>query len=65
MKTIFEQIGAVLTSNCASNWLKSALATALTRDCEDAANDAELLAKLLRGHSDSNLSERLDARDIE
>ncbi len=40
-------IGEVLTDPGASEWLKDALKSALSRDVVDAANDAELLARLL------------------
>lgn len=38
----------VLNDPKASNWLKDALHSALTRDPMDAANDAAFLASLLR-----------------
>lgn len=41
------EIDQVLRDPAASHWLKSALAAALTRDPVDAANDAEVLARLL------------------
>jgi len=37
----------VLRDPAASSWLKSALRSALARDPVDAANDAEILARLL------------------
>lgn len=40
-------IDDVLRDPAASRWLRDALSTALTRDPVDAANDAEVLAKLL------------------
>jgi hypothetical protein len=40
-------IDDVLSDFAASNWIKRALRTALDRDPVDAANDAEVLAKLL------------------
>ena len=40
-------INDVLSDFAASNWIKRALRTALDRDPVDAANDAEVLAKLL------------------
>jgi hypothetical protein len=40
-------IEQVLADPAASNWLKAALCSALSRDPVDAANDAEVLAKLL------------------
>jgi hypothetical protein len=41
----------VLDSPSTSNWLKNALRSAIQRDCVDAANDAEVLAALLRRHA--------------
>lgn len=41
----------VLDSPTASYWLKNALRSAIARDCVDAANDAEVLAALLRRHA--------------
>ena len=40
-------IEQILTDPAASEWLKDALRSALSRDPVDAANDAEVLAKLL------------------
>lgn len=40
-------IGEILADPAASSWLKNALREALSRDPVDAANDAEVLAKLL------------------
>ncbi len=40
-------IEQVFTDPAASNWLKAALHSALSRDPVDAANDSEILAKLL------------------
>ncbi len=40
-------IEQVLTDPAASDWLKAALHSALSRDPVDAANDSEILAKLL------------------
>lgn len=45
MKT--ELITSILNDPCASYWLKDALKAALERDCVDATNDAEILAKAL------------------
>jgi hypothetical protein len=42
----------VLDSPATSFWLKNALRSAITRDCVDAANDAEILYALLRRHAD-------------
>jgi hypothetical protein len=41
-------ITAVLESPCTHNYLKEALRVFLTKDPIDAANDAELLAELMR-----------------
>ena len=40
-------IARVLSDPCASLWLKQALRSALNRDPVDAANDAEVLLRLL------------------
>jgi hypothetical protein len=40
-------IATVLDDPAASSWLKTCLCSALSRDPVDAANDAEVLAKLL------------------
>jgi hypothetical protein len=40
-------IEQVLADPAGSDWLKAALRSALSRDPVDAANDAEVLAKLL------------------
>jgi len=40
----------VLADPTASDWLKNALRSAIERDPVDAADDAEALAQLLRGH---------------
>lgn len=41
------EIAAVLGDPAASSWLKRSLCSALSRDPVDAANDTEVLAKLL------------------
>jgi hypothetical protein len=51
------QIERVLRDPAASFWLKEALRTALARDPVDAANDAEVLARLLDGRWRNILSE--------
>ena len=38
---------AIFQDPCASDWLKKALRDCLNRDPVDAANDAEVLAKIL------------------
>lgn len=50
-------IGKVLRDPAASSWLKDALRSALARDPVDAANDAEVLARLLDRHCRSILSQ--------
>jgi hypothetical protein len=46
---------AILNDFAASNWLKLALTSALERDPVDAANDAEVLAAVLRERCDAVL----------
>lgn len=46
-----EIIAAVIADATASEWLKTSLRTALERDMVDAANDAEILAELLRARA--------------
>ena len=61
--TIVGQIAAghtideVLADPAASGWLKTALRSALCRDPVDAANDSEILARLLQQRCDRILSE--------
>jgi hypothetical protein len=45
----------VLESPCTNNYLKEALRVFLTKDPVDAANDAELLAELMRGRVENYL----------
>lgn len=45
-------IDAVLYDRSASNWLKDSLRSAIKRDPVDAANDAEVLARLLAEQAD-------------
>ena len=49
------EIDQVLRDPTASFWLKDALRSALARDPVDAANDAEVLARLLDRHCRSIL----------
>lgn len=42
-----EEIASTLDDPAASDWLRDALRTAMARDPVDAANDAEVLARLL------------------
>jgi len=44
---IDDVITSILASPASSEWLRQSLTQALTRDCVDAANDAELLSDLL------------------
>jgi hypothetical protein len=48
-------IEEILDDRAASFWLKAALRSALTRDPVDAANDADILARLLEGRCHSIL----------
>jgi hypothetical protein len=45
--SIDKQISAIMANPCASNWLKATLASALDKDCVDAAKDARILWELL------------------
>jgi hypothetical protein len=49
-------IEEVLVDPAASRWLKSALRSALSRDPVDAANDSEILARLLELRCDRFLT---------
>jgi hypothetical protein len=49
-------IDEVLGDPAASDWLKTALRSALCRDPVDAANDSEMLARLLEDRCDKILS---------
>lgn len=48
-----EEIQAVIASPGTSLWLRQALEQALTRDCVDAANDAEFLSEILARRCDA------------
>ncbi len=50
-------IDEVLVDPAASYWLKTALRSALCRDPVDAANDSEILARLLEERCNQILSE--------
>jgi len=52
-KTI--DLGAILNDSAASDWLRSALTDALARDPVDAANDAEIVAQVLRWRAEAAL----------
>ena len=49
------EIEEILADPAASFWLRAALRSALARDPVDAANDAEVLARLLNRHCRSIL----------
>jgi len=51
------RIEEILADPAASFWLKTALRSALRRDPVDAANDSEILARLLEERCDQILSE--------
>ena len=53
------QIATVLQDPAASFWLKAAIRSALSRDPVDAANDAELLSRLLSCRCDEVLANSL------
>lgn len=50
-------IPTVMADPCVSNWLKNVLNSAMNRDPVDAANDADLLAKLLDARCNALLSQ--------
>ena len=52
---IDNDIDNILREPISSQWLKNALATSLTRDPVDAANDAEILAMMLEMRADALL----------
>lgn len=52
------EIVAVLQDPAASFWLKAAIRSALVRDPVDAANDAELLSRLLASRCNDILTVR-------
>lgn len=61
MLTVDDEINEVVGSSSTTHWLRQALQSALTRDCVDAANDAEHLSDLLSrrcvqmfGHRNTN-----------
>jgi len=56
-------IDEVLRDPTTSFWLKEALCSALVRDPVDAANDAEVLARLLDRHCRSILSQSGPAQE--
>lgn len=56
ISTAEETIETTLSDPSASNWLKTALETAMNRDPVDAANDASHLAELLNQRADASLS---------
>ncbi|MCW2240688.1 hypothetical protein [Azospirillum canadense] len=48
---------ALLADPAASDWLKAALRSALTRDPVDAANDAAVLSRVLNEHASQSLAD--------
>lgn len=58
MLTVDDEIRAVMESSGTSYWLRQALQLALTRDCVDAANDAEHLSDLLSRRCDQVCGQR-------
>lgn len=61
-----EEIRQILKGPGTSNWLKTALSLALSRDPVDAVNDAELLALVLRHRAEqisAAAKAELEARD--
>ena len=50
-------IDDILVDPTASLWLKAALRSALSRDPVDAANDADVLARVLNDHCRHSLEE--------
>ena len=59
-----EGIRQILSRPGLSHWFKGALVSALDRDPVDAANDAELLAMVLRHRADAIQSQVLAAATI-
>ena len=62
-----EEIRQILKGPGTSNWLKTALSLALSRDPVDAVNDAELLALVLRHRAEqisAAAQAELTARDV-
>ncbi|MCX2694494.1 hypothetical protein OO256_26705 [Pseudomonas sp. DCB_CB] len=55
--SVTADIAAIMASPEASDWLKDSLSSALKRDCNDAAGDAEILFEILERHA----VERLEA----
>lgn len=53
--SITAEMEALIESPDTSNWLKSALRSALTRDCTDAVSDAEVLYRILDRHAEATL----------
>ncbi|MDZ5605318.1 hypothetical protein SJI00_21315 [Pseudomonas sp. RP23018S] len=49
------EIRAIMSSPDTSDWLKSALTSALKRDCNNAAGDAEILLHILERHATETL----------
>ncbi|MBC2385337.1 hypothetical protein HF209_30755 [Pseudomonas sp. WS 5096] len=53
--SVAAEIEALIESPDTSNWLKSALGSALVRDCNDAVSDAEFLYRILERHAEATL----------
>ncbi len=54
-------IKGILGDPCSSGWIKAALESALLRDPVDAANDAEVLARVLSHRCERLLSRNQDS----
>lgn len=54
--SIDSEIQSVISAPTTSGWLRRSLEQALSRDCVDAANDAEVLYELLARRCDGYLS---------
>lgn len=63
MNSTTDSADAVLADPCASEWLKTALRTALLRDPVDAANDAMALAEFLARRADDSLADFMTPED--
>lgn len=59
-----EEIRAVIASPVTSFWLRKALEDALTRDCVDAANDAEVLSEILARRCDAVVARSPEGLDV-
>jgi len=50
-----DEINELMNQPSTSTWLKTALQSALSRDCVDVANDAEVLRNILDRHAAEKL----------